>query len=264
MNTVVEYYENYKEENRLSTNNARKIEFITTTHMIDSIIEENSIILDCAAGTGIYAFYLADKGHKVTATDITPRHIEYIREQLKDKRYDMDTDVLDACDMSCFRDETFDVVLNMGPFYHLTDEQKRLKCLKESIRVLKKGGILITAYIPRLYLNQMITMSHRQYLDKKLLSEIRDAGILKHDNPKCFWTDTYYSSYDEMEELYRNYSIETLVHFAQDGILPMMGEKVDKWSDEEFKIWKDYHLSVCKEKSIIGMSNHVTIVGEKK
>lgn len=33
MNTVVEYYENYKEENRLSTNNARKIEFITTTHI---------------------------------------------------------------------------------------------------------------------------------------------------------------------------------------------------------------------------------------
>lgn len=264
MNTIVEYYENYKEENRLSTNNARKIEFITTTHMIDSIIEKNSIVLDCAAGTGIYAFYLADKGHKVTATDITPRHIEYIRKQLKDKLYDMDTDVLDACDMSCFHDESFDVVLNMGPFYHLTDKQKRLKCLKESIRVLKQGGILITAYIPRLYLNQMITMSDRQYLDKKLLSQIRDVGILKHDNPKCFWTDTYYSSYDEMEELYQNYSIETLVHFAQDGVLPMMGEKVDKWSDEEFKIWKDYHLSVCKEKSIIGMSNHVTIVGEKK
>ena len=27
-------------------------------------------ILDCAAGTGVYAFYLADKGHDVTATDM--------------------------------------------------------------------------------------------------------------------------------------------------------------------------------------------------
>lgn len=32
-NHVVESYENYKEEEMLTTNNARKIEFITTTRM---------------------------------------------------------------------------------------------------------------------------------------------------------------------------------------------------------------------------------------
>lgn len=35
MNYVVESYENYKEEDRLTTNNARKIEFITTTRVLD-------------------------------------------------------------------------------------------------------------------------------------------------------------------------------------------------------------------------------------
>lgn len=170
MNKVIEYYANYKEEDRLSTNNARKIELITTQHMIDSVIGENLTILDCAAGTGIYAFYLADRGHKVTATDITPRHIEYMREQLADKSFDIETAVLDACDMSCFADKSFDVVLNMGPFYHLNEEKKRLKCLEESIRVLKQGRVLITAYIPRLYLNQMIAISDKQYLDERLLS----------------------------------------------------------------------------------------------
>lgn len=33
-----------------------------------------SIVLDCAAGTGIYAFDLAEKGYDVTALDLTPRH----------------------------------------------------------------------------------------------------------------------------------------------------------------------------------------------
>ena len=75
MNYVVDSYENYKEENRLTTNNARRIEFVTTTRVLDEIIGTNSKILDCAAGTGIYAFWFADKGHDVTATDITPRHI---------------------------------------------------------------------------------------------------------------------------------------------------------------------------------------------
>ena len=114
MNYVVESYENYREEDRLTTNNARKIEFITTTRILNEILGENLKILDCAAGTGIYSFYLADRGYNVTATDITPRHIEIINNELKSKSYKMDTAVLDATDMSIFPDNSFDVVLNMG------------------------------------------------------------------------------------------------------------------------------------------------------
>ena len=146
------------------------------------------------------------------------QHIKIINEQLKDKTYSMKTKVLDATDMGCFEDERFDVVLNMVPFYHLTDDILRKKCLSESIRVLKKGGYLITAYIPRLYLNQMIVMADDKYVDDKLLCQIRDIGILLHDDPKCFWTDTYYSSYDEMQKLYKDNGIECIDHFAQDGL----------------------------------------------
>jgi ubiquinone/menaquinone biosynthesis C-methylase UbiE len=261
---VVNYYEHYREEDRITTNNARRIEYLTTIAFFDKILSGKLNILDCASGTGAYAFYLADKGHKVTATDITPRHISYINEKLKKKTYHMDTSVLDATDMSCFSDESFDVVLNMGPFYHLIDEQSRIRCFEETIRVLKKGGLLATAYIPRFYLNQMIVMSNEKYVDKQLLEQIKETGVLNHDNPKCFWTDTYYSSFDEMQELYQKYNLEIVEHFAQDGLAPLFAEKVDKWNVEQFKIWLDYHMSVCTEKSIIGMSNHVIIIGRKK
>lgn len=263
-NEVIKYYENYREEDRITTNNARRIEFLTTVNRFDQLFKDSLNILDCAAGTGAYAFYLADKGHKVTATDITPRHIKYIDEHLKNKSYTMNTSVLDATDMSCFSDETFDVVLNMGPFYHLTNEELRKKCFEESLRVLKKDGYLITAYIPRLYLNQMIVMSDDKYLDKNLLNQIKDTGILKHDDPKCFWTDTYYSSYDEMQDLYKKYKLKIKEHFAQDGLTPLFHKKADHWNDEQFEIWFNYHLSICSNKSIIDMSNHVIIVGQKK
>lgn len=42
----------------------------------------------------------------------------------------METAVLDATDMSMFADESFDVVLNMGPFYHLTSENMRKNALQ--------------------------------------------------------------------------------------------------------------------------------------
>jgi len=40
-----------------------------------------------------------------------------------------------------------------------------------------------------------------------------------------------------MERLYRQYHINVIDHFAQDGATPHFSEKVDKWNDKEFKIW---------------------------
>lgn len=88
---------------------ARRIEFVTTIRVFDDIISTRSKILDCAAGTGIYAFWFADKGHDVTATD-----------------------------MSCFADDSFDVVLNMGPFYHLIAEKTAGKVRKGMSKSFKK------------------------------------------------------------------------------------------------------------------------------
>ena len=262
-NYVVESYENYREEERLSTNNARRIEFITTVRALDELITDKKKILDCAAGTGAYAFYLADKGHDVTATDITPRHIEVIKDVLKDKPYEMDAKVLDATDMSVFEDETFDVVLNMGPFYHLINEEDRKKCFKESLRVLKKGGLLVTAYIPRYYVFQYVAMQNDYFLDEKLAKQLTETGVLRHDDEKCFWTDTYYSTDEEMENLYREYGMDVIDHFAQDGATPHFARKVDGWSEEQFKIWCDYHYGIGRQKSLLGASNHVVIVGRK-
>lgn len=86
---IIQSYENYREEDRLATNKARRIEFLTTVRILDELLDGPKTILDCAAGTGIYSFYYADKGHTVTATDITPRHIEVIRDRLSTKSYKM-------------------------------------------------------------------------------------------------------------------------------------------------------------------------------
>ncbi len=262
-NYVIDSYENYKEENRLTTNNARKIEFITTTRILDELLPAPRKILDCTSGTGVYSFWLANKGHTVTATDLTPRHIEIIKQNLENTDYSMHTAVLDATNMSVFEDETFDVVLNMGPFYHLISEDQREKCLSECLRVLKKGGLLLTAYIPRYYVFQYVAMSDDNYLDTGLAKQLIETGVLRHDDEKCFWTDTYYSAKEEMENLYREHKLKIVDHFAQDGMAPLLAHKVDQWNEKQFQIWCDYHYSICREPSVLGSSNHVIIIGEK-
>lgn len=262
-NFIVESYESSREEDRLTTNNARKIEYITTTRIFDELFDNKMKVLDCAAGTGGYAFHLADKGHEVTATDITPRHIDIINQKLIDKKYNMYTSVLDATNMNIFEDDSFDIVLNMGPFYHLITENQRHKCFSESLRVLKKSGILVTSYIPKYYVFQYVAMSDSRYLDMKLAEQLINTGVLKHDDEKCFWTDTYYSSMDEMEDLYKRNGLQVIEHFAQDGMSPLLREKVDSFNAAEFDVWCNYHYSICREKSVLGASNHVIIAGRK-
>ncbi|MDD2476447.1 MAG: class I SAM-dependent methyltransferase [Dysgonamonadaceae bacterium] len=43
-----------------------------------------------------------------------------------------------------YQDEQFDIVLEMGPVYHLQDKLDRKQCLSEAMRVLKIVGLLFT------------------------------------------------------------------------------------------------------------------------
>ncbi len=265
MENIISSYEKYQEENRLTLRKSRRIEFITTIRILDKLLgnKKKLKILDCAAGTGIYSFYFADKGHIVTATDITPRHIDYINNKLKHKNYNIDTKILNAINLEEFKDESFDVVLNMGPFYHLTEEEDRSQNIEECLRVLHKGGLLVTSYIPRYFIFQYIALQNKKYLDINLANQILETGVVYHTDKNCFWTDTYYSTSEEIEDLYKKYNLSIINHFAQDGISPQFGNKIDSLGEEEFGVWCEYHYKVCREKSILGASNHVIIIGQK-
>ena len=67
--------------------------------------------------------------------------------------------------------------------------------------MLKKGGLLVTAYIPRYYVFQYVATSDVKYLDGHLAKQLIETGVLQHDDEKCFWTDIYYSPKEEMEPL---------------------------------------------------------------
>lgn len=263
MNHVVESYENYREEDRLTTNNARKIEFITTVKTFETNFPKSGKILDCAAGTGVYSFYFAERGYDVTALDITPRHIENINQTLQDKSFKMQTAVNDATDLSRFDNDTYDIVLCMGPIYHLTNEVLRLKCLNECKRVLKSEGLLAVAYINRFYVFPYVSTSDKKYFSADLAKTLVETGTIKYDDPNCFWTDSYYAIPEEMEHIFSNMNLKIIDHLATDGLSPFLRDKVDKMNESEFGIWCDYHYMVCRESSILGASNHGLIIGRK-
>ena len=142
------FYEAYSEETRLSKDNMHRVEFITTVHVLDRQIPQGSKILDVAAGVGKYALYYARRGHQVWAQDIVPAHIDRMRHIIQETGLtNVDLECGDARDLSRFEDCCFDVVLCMGPIYHMADRQERVDCLRENLRVLKPGGLLAVTYL---------------------------------------------------------------------------------------------------------------------
>lgn len=237
---------------------------MTTIKVFQEHFPISGSILDCAAGTGIYAFYFAEKGYHVTTLDITPRHIDIINDELSRRPFKMQTAVNDSTDLSGFKDESFDIVLCMGPIYHLTDEQLRKKCLEECKRVLKSNGLLAVAYINRFFIFPYVAINDQQYLSKDLGKKLVETGILLHDDPDCFWTDSYYAVPQEMVQLYTEMGFEIVDHLSPDGLSPLLHDKVDNMNTDEFKAWCDYHYLACREKSILGAGNHGLIIGRKR
>ena len=123
MRDFVQYYTEYDEDGRLQRH---RTEFVSTTYVLDKFIREDFHILDVGAGTGAYSFYYAEKGCSVVAIDAVPKYIEILRTKLQSQpELDIKAQVADIRDFSLPLTTDFDVVLFMGPVYHVPQQDIR-------------------------------------------------------------------------------------------------------------------------------------------
>lgn len=266
MQSIIDFYENYNEEARLTTDNARKIEFLMTTRTLDQYIQQDQTVLELGAGTGIYSIYFAEKGNKVLATDIVPKHIDTIKQkvlQRNDVELNLEAKLANATDLNGIDSERFDVVLCLGPMYHLVTESDRVRCMQESLRVLKKGGLLVIAYINKHYILNSVLSNNKQYVTKKFIDKIMRTGVIREGEEECFWTDAFFTTPDEMLMFLENFNVQVIDHLASDGLSPSMRNFINELSNEELEAWMYYMENSCREKSILGMSSHALLLCRK-
>ena len=247
------YYENYDEDGRLFRDNAHQVEYLTTIRYFDRLFSPGSCILDACAGTGRYSFYLADKGHTVTACDLVEHNVNIIKAK-QDANKLAYIEVCDVLDLSRFENNSFDVVLCMGALYHFRVKDLREKAIAECVRVCKPGGLVVLAYITKIGAILARINADASNMDGllKVIYNIDDRGPFFCAAPR------------EIDKMAVNCGLEKLCHIGVDGIVQNIGDKLNAATDENFQKYMEYHYATCEDESIIGTSMHGLHIGRKK
>lgn len=261
MQEVINYYNRYDEDSRLVRDNYHRTEFMVTLKLLEPYLQEGARILDAGAGTGRYACHYAGLGYQVDALDLTPKHVEMIRE--KAQKFNLEDRlgafVGNACDLSLFPDESYDMVLCMGPLYHLPDEAGRVQCLKECLRVLKPGGVLAIAYV-----NRAGEYLYRVAATPVILTEQPPAHALAGTTGLVGGGCFVVLDPHQVEDLAASLPLAPLAHASTDGLSAVLRETVNHLTEEQYAAWLDYMMAVCRDSNQIGTSLHNLYIGRKE
>ncbi len=148
--TVRRNYEDGKEEYRSSESRYNNLEFYYTEKHISEYIGPSSSVIELGCGTGYYAMRFSKKCKEYIGIDITPENIEILNRKIFEFGLkNVIGKVGDATKLENIPNQCFDVVLCLGPLYHLSPNEREL-VFAECKRICKNGGIAVFAYINKI------------------------------------------------------------------------------------------------------------------
>lgn len=251
------YNEICNEDTRLDQKH-RKLEFLTTDRYVQKYLKPNCRILEVGAGTGRYSLYYASQGYKVNSIEYVQHNLDVLKSKITDNM-NIVAEQGDAIDLSRFEDNIFDIVLVLGPLYHLYTEEEINKCINEAKRVCKNNGIMMFAYLPNdsIMINWALLKGHLKFgYDNKRF----DQNFKIISEPSEIMRTFYI---DELEKIMNSNNIEKINNISTSGVAPHFRNIIDNLSEEEFEIWKNYHFSSCERKEVQGYSTHMLYIGKK-
>ncbi len=248
------YYNKFNEEKRLNSRHGQ-VEYQVTMEYIHRYAKPGDRILDVGAATGRYSIPLFEEGYAVTAVEPVQHNLG----RLKAKKPEIPAYKGDARKLKRFADESFDLVLLFGPMYHLIHDEDKLLALKEAERVTKKGGYVLTAYVMNEY--SVLTYGFRE----QHILEIQEQGkidpsfrVLPDEE------DLYdYVRLEDIDRLNEKTNLKRVCIFSPDGPANHMRRELNRLSEEEFRVFIRYQMSVAERTDLLGAGGHIVDILQK-
>ena len=255
MRYIEEYYNSYDEDARLLSRHGQ-VEYLTTMKYIAEYLSGIACpsIIEIGAGTGRYSVALAKQGYKVTAIDLVQKNIDVMKSKL-DGTEDIRIIQGNALDLSCIKNNSFDLTMLLGPMYHLYTKEDKLRVLSEAVRITRPGGYILVAYC----MNESTVI---QYIfgmanppkasGKKTFDKVtKDWRCMSQEEELFEMIRT-----EEIAELDSYLPVERIKLIATDGATNYNRQVIDSMDDEMFEKWMSFHFATCERQDLVGASNH--------
>jgi SAM-dependent methyltransferase len=265
--TILDYYERTPEETRLAEGPSRLEEARTRELIRRFAPPPPGTVLDVGGAAGPYALWLAEQGYAVHLVDAAPRLVTEAR-----RRSAAAIRPLASCEVGDARslahpDRSVDLVLLLGPLYHLTEVAERRQALREAARVLRPGGCLLAAGISR-WASALDGLARDLLGDPAFLAIVeRDLQDGQHRNPTDrpdYFTTAYFHRPDELAEEVQSAGLMSEGIYGIEGPGWMLQDIGARMGDPERR---ESPLRVARmvetEPSVIGCSAHLLAVGRR-
>jgi len=228
-----DYYERGEERDRLERG-VGALEYLRTKELIlRHMPDRPCVVADVGGGPGRYAVWLGELGHRVRHRDIVPLHVEQATDA--SRHLDgVDAEIGDARALD-LDDGSVDVVLLLGPMYHLQLAADRRQALVEARRITRPGGVLFIAAISRWAARLHGVLTEQLYVDRPeilgFLAQIERTGVVAPRHHASF--TGYAHRPDELADEVRATDLELVELVGIEGPAALLGDLADRLADPE-------------------------------
>ena len=258
---VVAHYQASSEETRL-TGGINALELVRTQEVLRRHLPAAPArVLDVGGGTGVHADWLLADGYSVHLIDLAPRHIDEAMRTLGPRG--LSAQQGDARQLP-FDDHSFDVVLLLGPLYHLQERADRVRVLGEARRVSRPGGVVAAAAINRFA--SMFDGLVRGFLFDADFREVVDRDFTdgRHTNPdqRPHWfTTAYFHRPEQLAEEVESAGLSLVELVGLEGLAGWLPHLGPRWADDaDREVILDATRRVESEPALLGLSAHLLAI----
>jgi hypothetical protein len=161
-------------------------------------------------------------------------------------------------DLRGFSDDTYDLVLELGPIYHLETVKERLAGIKEAVRVAKKGAPIFVAFVLQdAPLIEYIFQSENPAEEINEIGYERDTALVTDNTGSSIQLHTIAAIDELTEKAVSSLPVSKGPRFAQDGLSQVIRESVNNMSEGSYNEWIQYLKATAERPDLMGYSNHV-------